>query len=159
MQVFYNDKAAQEILNNVDRWLKSGIKDAAHDALVKVQGELEENWASGETVEGHQMTPVRDSTMDMPISYSKDRRIRRTVNPNREKPLWATGRTAEGHVVRRTTDGAELINPDYNAQMILGVNSKATHNRARRDPLAIGKNTEALVASELLKHYDKKVGV
>jgi hypothetical protein len=154
-----DDREAKAIQERLDRWFKVGIPNSVLEIATQLEEKLVRNWEKGISVEGKPLTPVKEETMDMPIRYGDDRRIRRSVNPDKKVPVYATGETARGHTIYKIPNGAEIVNPSAPAQMKLGVNASGTHGGAPRDPLEVGQNTEIYVGRELLKDFDKRVGI
>lgn len=154
-----DEREAKAIQGRLDRWFSTGILRAVTSAGNQIKDRLLANWEQGKDAEGNQMEPVKDSTMGMPISYSQDMHIRRSVNPDQERVVYATGHTAKGHVVRKIPNGVEIINPDYQDQMKLQINASGRGGRTKRDPLVVGDNIEVLVNEMILDDFDRKVGI
>lgn len=159
MKIVVDDREAKAIQGRLDHWLKGGLKKAIQGVGKDLRDQIVSNWEQGLDGAGKRMPAVKDSTMDMPIRYGSDERIRRTVNPDPERVVYATGQTAKGHIARNIPEGVEIINPDYEDQMKLQVNAKGRKGTPKRDPLVVGEHLEQMVNEALLDDFDKRVGL
>lgn len=132
----------------LDKWAQKDCREAAYKGALKVEALLKKRWLDGMSLDGKYMEPVAESTMEMPISFSKNKTKRKDANPDRSKPVYATGETLFGVTTVRTPDGAEITNPSAQAQEILKSNaykSSKTVNKPVRDPMQVGEDAVELV--------------
>ncbi len=106
---------------------------------------------AGLGAKGILMKPVEESTMNMPIRRGgPDRRIRKTVNPNKSRPIQATGKTIRSIKTKRKGNTYEISSRTGKGDMILEVNRKLG-----RDPLQITEAQIRILEDDLVRSFEK----
>jgi len=102
------------------------------------------------------LKPVEESTMNMPIRFASDRRIRRSVNPSRNKPIQATGRTIN-EVELTESFGGDRVEYRIQPGSALGDKIFATNRRLGRDPFIPSEADADTIERYILKEIESAI--
>lgn len=155
MNITILDKTLKKVFRQLSNWSETGINKDVTKASEEAAKDIQNKIRGGKDGSGKKMTPIKDKTLDMPIRYSSDRRLRKEVNSSKD-PLVATGRMVSSIKSKRmprneweigptTTHGKNVI--DYNA----------TKASIKRDPLVVGNDQVKLIEDALVKALEREI--
>ena len=149
-----NDKAFKSVLKNLTRWAKEDadkdLKNAA-DEVTKVYKDLIKAGLDGSR---RSMEPIKDSTLNMPIRFSSDPAIRKTVRSSK-KPLVARGNAVES-IKRTSKKGIHSIEPSTrHGKKVFGFNAERA--KTKRDPLIVSDVQGKIIERHLIKGLSRAI--
>jgi len=131
--------------------VRQGVKRGSRHVYDRLKGLL----LKGQSPVGPMM-PVRESTMNMPIRYKSDRRIRKTVNPSRNKPIQATGKTIN-EIELQEVVGVDKMEYRIQPGSALGDKIFATNRRLGRDPFQPGEAEANIIEKYILMEIESAI--
>jgi len=145
------------------RKVENAVIGAVKIGSKKVTLGYRENMSRGLDARGVPMKTVNESTMNMPVRISSDKRIRRTVNPS-SKGLVATGETAksitskrvgknEYYIYSKSVRGNNILTSGANPG--LANRGIVKGRRVKRDPLTVTDKQIDVFENEILAQLDK----
>lgn len=103
---------------------------------------------------GRSMKPIKDSTLNMPIRFSSDPAIRKTVRSSK-KPLVARGH-AVGSLKRSSKKGIHSIEPSTkHGKKVFGFNAEKA--KTKRDPLIVSDVQGKIIERHLIKGLSQAI--
>lgn len=153
-----NSSSLRKLLRGLVYFYEKGheksISKAAGEALIDYKDKIK----SGKDGANVPMQSVKDSTMDMPIRYSTDKRIRKTVRSSK-KPLVASGKAVGSLRKSRDSNGYKIEPSTEHGKRVFAYNSSQGASGVDRDPLIASDVQLDMLEKSLLKGIDKVLGL
>jgi ribosomal protein S6E (S10) len=149
-----NDKAFKSALKNLNRWAKQDADKDLKNAADEVTKSYKSLIMGGMDGSGRSMEPIKDSTLNMPIRFSSDPAIRKTVRSSK-KPLVARGH-AVGSLKRSSKKGIHSIEPSTkHGKKVFGFNAEKA--KTKRDPLIVSDVQGKIIERHLIKGLSQAI--
>jgi len=154
VQIRINDKQLVSFNKNLRKW----AKETADEDLKKAADEITKTYKSqikgGLDGSGRSMASIKDSTLNMPIRFSSDPAIRKTVRSSK-KPLVARGH-AVGSLKRSSKKGIHSIEPSTkHGKKVFGFNAEKA--KTKRDPLIVSDVQGKIIERHLIRGLSQAI--
>ena len=133
-------------------WLFFGIEKDVDKGSKALARNYQKQITRGLDANGSPMKPVKESTMNSPIRWGgPDKRIRRTVNPARNRPIQATGASIKSiHSKQKSKREWEITHGAGKALKAFSLNRKLG-----RDPLQVTDKQIKIIEDAILDGFER----
>ena len=153
LKISIKNDSVSRLLRRLQRWADRGSRTTMKKASKDLAAWYRKNMRAGREPK-RAMAAVKESTMNMPIRMGgPDKRIRSSVNSNKNRPINATGKTINSIKVKGRRNTYEISSDTAKGDMILDVNYKLG-----RDPLKVTTETLDQIENAIVKDLEKIIG-